>query len=64
MDKYQSIKRIVDERTMGKVDNIMVDLTTANMLLTIADKLNPTNKEKFLSLPIQKMVALGWKLVK
>jgi hypothetical protein len=34
------------------------------MLLTIADNLNETNKEKFLSLSVEKMVSLGWKLIK
>lgn len=60
--KYQAIKKIVDERQHGKVDGVGVDAFTAGMLVQICDKLNPTNRAKFLSMPIDKMVDVGWKI--
>ena len=62
--KYQELKKIVDTSSMRKVDGRTIDLTTASMLVQIADKLNAENREKFLNLPIVKMIDVGWKLVK
>lgn len=62
--KYQAIKKIVDDRQHGKVDGVGVDVFTAGMLLQICDKLNPMNRAKFLSMPIDKMVDAGWNLSK
>lgn len=62
--KYKEIKKIVDEHQRGKVDGVSVDAFTASMLLQICDNLNPQNREKFLSLPVHKMVDMGWKLSK
>jgi len=61
-EKYQFLKKIVSDRQHGKMDGFIVDGVTANMLLQICDKLDPQAREKFLSLPISKMVDIGWKL--
>jgi hypothetical protein len=62
--KYEAIKKIVDERQYAKVDGVTVDGFTASMLLQICDNLSPQNRDKFLSMPIRKMVDVGWKLTK
>jgi len=62
MDK---IRAIVADESMGKVDGLTMDLTTANMLVKIYDAIkDPKMKEKFSSLPVKKMVAIGWSLIK
>ena len=42
---------------------IILDLQTANMLVTIADALKDVNKQKFTSMPLIQSVNLGWKLL-
>jgi len=42
----------------------ILDATTANMLITIADALSKVNQEKFTSMPLTGAVNIGWKLVK
>lgn len=42
---------------------VVVDVVTANMLLTVHDALNDENKAKFASMPLAAAVELGWKLV-
>lgn len=44
---------------------IILDATTANMLVQIADALKDVkNKEKFTNMPVHQAVDIGWKLVK
>lgn len=62
--RYDAIKEIVEGESYAKIDGVTIDLTTANMLLQIADNLKEENQKKFLSLPIRKMVDVGWKLIK
>lgn len=59
MDK---LRKILKDKQYAKVDGVTVDLTTAGVLVQIYDKLSETNREKFASLPVHKMIALGWKL--
>lgn len=49
--------------TGGKPIDSIVDMYTASMLITVADALNPTNREKFLGMELFSMVLLGWRLV-
>jgi hypothetical protein len=43
---------------------MMLDATTANMLVTIADALKKETSEQFTSMPLDKAVNIGWKLIK
>jgi hypothetical protein len=63
IEKYKQLKQIVDDKSMGKVDGVKVDLTTASLMLQVADTLKPENKEKFLSMPIKKMIDVTFKLM-
>ena len=51
-----ALRQIVADSQAGKVDGIPVDMTTANMVLQIADALSPENREKFLAMPIAVMI--------
>jgi len=63
IDRYNVIKKIVDDKQYAKVDNIMIDLTTANTIISIYNRLNDKNKLKLMSLPLNKIVNIVWKLV-
>ncbi len=50
-----------DEKKRGFV---ILDATTANMLVTIADALSKESNEKFTSMPLANAINIGWKLIK
>ncbi len=51
-------KRVVKNKQHEKG----LDLTTANYIIQVYDKLNPKNKKKIEKLPLKKLVDLVWKL--
>lgn len=60
----EQLRKIVDTKSMGKVDGTRVDLTTANVVVKVYDALNSTNQKKFGNLPLDKMINVAWKMVK
>lgn len=63
-DKIDIIKRILKNKTAEKIDGVLIDLTTANMLKKVHDALKPSLQKKFNKIPIQTSVAFGWSVVK
>lgn len=61
IDKVRWIK---DNKTARMIDGVLVDLMTANAIITVYDAVGPDNKIKMLSLPIAKMGEIAWKLVR
>jgi len=51
---------ISDEKKRGYT---ILDATTANMLVQIADALSSTSKEKFTNMSLAQAISIGWKLV-
>lgn len=60
----EKLRKIVDDKSMGKVDGTRVDLTTANAVVKVYDNLSGGNQKKFGELPLDKMINVTWKLVK
>lgn len=54
--------RIVTSHQMGKVDGILIDMQTANCILMVYYGLTMTNRAKFLSLSIGRMIAVAVQL--
>ncbi len=42
----------------------ILDATTANMLVKIANALKPESREKFINAPLDKAVRIGWQMIK
>jgi hypothetical protein len=62
--KLKQIEALVSTKSSGKVDGDMIDLATANLLLGIYEALpDPESRNKFLKLPIKKMVHVANKLI-
>ena len=57
-------KRIVKNKQAEKIDGVLVDMQTANLILKVWDAINTSNRKKFEKLPIKKMVDVAWKLVR
>lgn len=60
--RYDAIKKIVDDSQYAKIEGVIVDGTTANLLLKVCDALSEENRKKLLAMPIKKMVDVAWKL--
>lgn len=58
----EKIRFVVDRKTASRIDGVFVDIQTAAMLLRVHENLNEKNREKFASLPLRKMVEVGWLL--
>lgn len=62
--KLNQIQALIATKSSGKVDDELIDVPTANMLLGIYDALpTPEARNKFLSLPVKKMVHVANKLI-
>ena len=62
--RMEKIQSIVDGHQASRVEGLFVDAFTASMLVQVHAALNEENRTKFAALPLRKMVAVGWKLVK
>ena len=62
--RIDRLRWIVHHHQASRMEGHLVDGVTASMLVQIHDALNEENRAKFLALPLAKMVAVGWKLVK
>jgi len=63
MDREQKLRQIVANHQAELIEGILIDASTAHMLVKVLDALNQNNKARFLSLPIVTMAKVGWKLV-
>lgn len=48
---------------MRKVDGLIVDATTANAILTVWDVMKPATRSKFLTLDLDRMAAMAWRVL-
>ena len=55
---------ILKRKQHQKIDGVLVDMQTANVILKVWDALNSSNRKKFEKLSVQKMANVAWKLVK
>lgn len=58
------MKRIVENRQYEEINDVVVDMQTANMIMTIYNAINKKNKKKFSKLSLIRMVNIGWKIIK
>lgn len=58
-----TLQEIVATNTPQKIKGVVVDTFTSHMLLTVANRLNEHNKQKFLQYPLNEMVATAYKVV-
>jgi hypothetical protein len=58
-----NLREIVHSSSAKKIDGMLVDITTANAILTVYDNLSDTNKAKLIDMPLEKMAAVCWRLL-
>lgn len=59
----QQLRGIVNNFSAEEIDGYLVDVQTANAIVTVYDALKEENKEKFINCSIDKMASIAWKLV-
>ena len=60
----KTIGSIIGKRQAKKIDGVLVDMQTANVIMKVWNALSSSNRSKFEKLPIKKMATVAWKLVK
>ena len=64
MSKLDKLRQIVSEHQYQKIDGVLVDVVTANAILTVYDAMKKEdNKEKYLSMDISKMASVAWSIL-
>ena len=62
--KFDQIDTIVKTKSSGMVNNEMIDVPSANAILSVYEALTTVEaKSKFLKLPVKKMVEVAYKLI-
>ena len=59
-----NLMSILNRKQHQKIDGVLVDMQTANLILKVWDALNSSNRKKFEKLSIKKMADVAWKLMK
>lgn len=58
------ILREVKRGQFSKIDGVVVDATTASAILAVYDAARPATRTKIAALPLTRMAALAWRLVR
>ena len=62
--RIDRLRWVVQHHQAARMEGILVDATTAAMLVKVHDALNGANQAKFLGVSIRRMVGIGWRCVK
>lgn len=61
-DRVEGLRKVMSDGAR-EIDGYLVDIQTANVLLTVYDALSPANKASFGTLPLPRLVDFAWKQV-
>ena len=61
--KIEACRQIVARTPFATIDNVLVDVQSANAIVTVYDALSDKARQTFLAMPIHKMGEIAWKLV-
>ena len=63
-ERIIALKEIVQDKAYAKIDGIMVDLTSASIIMSIYDKLSKTNQEKYAKQHVGVMLDIAFKIMR
>ena len=63
VNKFSQLKEVVQTHSAKEIDGVLIDVQTANAILTVYGALGSDNKEKFISGNIEKMAQVAWKMI-
>ena len=58
----KKVRQVIKKKSMMNVDGTKLDLTTASMIASVYDKVNPTNKKRMDSLKLPQLINLTMKV--
>ena len=61
-EHLRTIGKIVKEKQYRKIEGILVDMQTANLVIQFNKKLSEKNRIKYLSMPLDKALDFSWRL--
>lgn len=61
--RMMAVRGIVREHTAREVEGVLVDVQTANAIVTLYDAINAENQEYLESLSMERMGVIAWRLV-
>lgn len=65
MTRIEQLRKIVEDKQFSKIDGFLMDIVTANLLISVYDGLTkPELKEKFNTISLPRLVDFSWKMVK
>lgn len=62
--RYAAAKQVRDTQTAGTLEGATLDTFTASALCAVYERLSETAQAKFDSIPLPKLIAFVWKMVK
>lgn len=63
MEKIDLCREIVDEASGMEIDGVLVDMQSANAIVSVYENLSEPNQAKFIEYPIVRMGMIAWELV-
>ena len=63
MKKINQFKEIVRTHSAKEIEGVLVDVQTANAIVTVYEALGAENKKKFINSSVHKMAHTAWKLI-
>ena len=58
----KKVRQVVKKKSMMNVDGTKLDLTTASMIASVYDQVNPTNKKRMDKLKLPQLINLTMKV--
>ena len=63
-ERLAAMRKIVSEKQCARVEGVLVDMTSAHLYVSIAERLNEQNREKLLGMKLSNGLQLCWKLAR
>ena len=59
----EKLTQIVENKQYAKINGTTIDLTTANIILSVYNQINDKNKALLLSKPLNQIISICYKLL-
>ena len=63
MNRMDELRRIVAEHEAATVDGVVVDVQSANAILTVYEALDNEQRMMYLTVDVARMARIAWRLV-
>lgn len=63
LPKIDKFRAIVSRHAMQSIDGTLIDVQSANAVITVYDNISPEHQQKFIAMPAYRMATVAWKVV-